>query len=221
VLAKEQPPFAVETVPDTVLAEQRGGFRLPSGIEVTLAIDTLTAVNGAIVLHTVTKIAPGSPITSVYVPEHGETVPLAEGRGLEQADAQPSVTYDRQYGLQVLSRGASAPMHVSITNDQAGGSKPAGLQQVDPAAAVSVAGGVVQALTGEGLQGIEFQGPDIRILHLTGSAFGSVITNSGSDRTIETQTSLSIDLRNAGPDVLGSAMLRVEGLAVEALGARF
>jgi hypothetical protein len=62
---------------------------------------------------------------------------------------------------------------------------------------------------------------DIRIFHLTRNAIGSAITNTGSDRAIDTHTSVSIDLRNAGPDVLGSAMLRVEDVALGALASRF
>ena len=62
---------------------------------------------------------------------------------------------------------------------------------------------------------------DIRIVHLTGNAIGSAIANMGSDRAIDTQTTLSIDLRNAGPDVLGSTMLRVEDVGIGALTSRF
>ena len=71
------------------------------------------------------------------------------------------------------------------------------------------------------MAGVSLQGTDIRIVHLTGSAIGSAIANSGNDRAIDTLTTLSIDLSNAGPDVLGSAMLRVEGVAIDAASMRF
>ena len=54
-----------------------------------------------------------------------------------------------------------------------------------------------------------------------GGAFGSAILNSGSDRTISTATTVSIDLRNAGPEVLGSALLRIEDVAIGALTTRY
>ena len=41
-------PFAAASaVPDDVLAQQRGGIRLPGGIDVSLSIDTVTALDGS------------------------------------------------------------------------------------------------------------------------------------------------------------------------------
>ncbi|MBC7284911.1 hypothetical protein [Hoeflea sp.] len=73
-------PFQAERVPDSVLAAQRGGLRLPGGIDVHLSIDTVTAVDGRIVLQTVTRIAEGSPVVSAYAPAEGQSVAPPEAR---------------------------------------------------------------------------------------------------------------------------------------------
>src|SRR5690606_26638845 len=68
----QAPPFTRAPVADAVLAEQRGGIRLPNGIDVDLSIDTITAIDGRIVLQTVTRITEGSPVVTAYVPEGDE-----------------------------------------------------------------------------------------------------------------------------------------------------
>ena len=96
-------PFAEQVVPEPVLADQRGGIRLPNGIDVTLSIDTVTALDGKIVLQTVTKIIDGPATTTAYAPEDGVSVALpgGAGSGSGTAASQPRVTYDRQNGLTI------------------------------------------------------------------------------------------------------------------------
>jgi len=208
-------PFPSAEVPNAVLATQRGGIRLPNGIDVTLSIDTITAVDGSIVLQTVTKIDEGSPATRVFAPTNGEAVALPGGAANVANAVAPVVTYDRQNGIRVISGGA---IPVSLSNGGARQSEAAeGLTAIDASMPVATDNGTVQ----QDMAGVSLQGTDIRIVHLTGSAIGSAIANSGNDRAIDTLTTLSIDLSNAGPDVLGSAMLRVESVAVDAASMRF
>lgn len=143
-------PFAAPPVPDPDLASERGGFRLPSGIEVAMTVDTRTAIDGAVVLRTVLRADQGSP-----------TITAVAGGGL------PAVTWDARNGVQV-------------------------------------------------------NGVDVAVRHLAGSGgLASVVTNSGNDRVIETETNVTIDLSGTGPDVLGSAMLRTQALADDAVRSRF
>jgi hypothetical protein len=215
-------PFPGPPVVDAVLAEQRGGIRLPNGIDVNLSIDTVTAIDGRIVLQTVTRITEGAPVVTAYAPEDGSPVALAnDGNGRQQGFAPPRITYDRQNGLTVTTGRAIVP--VTLTTGE-GGNAPedtSGLHAIDAGHSVTTPNGLVQVLDGEGIGGVELQGEDIRILHLTRNAVGSVIVNTGSDRAIDTHTNVSIDLRNAGPAVLGSAMLRAEDVALGALASRF
>ena len=216
-------PFDEQRVPEPVLADQRGGIRLPNGIDVSLSIDTVTALDGSVVLQTVTRIAEGAPVVTAYAPEDGKPVKLEQqgGAGTGSAAAQPSVTYDRQNGLTVTAGRPIVPIMVGQSEGGEAAQVAPGLQELDLTQSATTPNGVVQAGGANGTGGVELQGMDIRIVHLTGNAIGSAIANSGSDRAIDTLTTLSIDLRNAGPDVLGSAMLRVEAVALGALTTRF
>lgn len=217
------PPFPNERVEDAVLAEQRGGIRLPNGIDVNLSIDTITAIDGRVVLQTVTRITEGSPVVTAYAPKDGTSVSLTQqdkSSGGTQSHSVPRVTYDRQNGLIVTSNVTTVP--VTVTSGQ-GSEAPqdSGLQPIDLTGSATTPNGIVKLRDDGGIGGVELQGTDIRILHLTQSALGSAIANTGSDRAIDTYTTVSIDLRNAGPEVLGSALLRVEGVALGALASRF
>lgn len=220
----QAPPFAGEqVVEDAVLAEQRGGIRLPNGIDVSLSIETVTAIDGRIVLQTITRITEGSPVVTAYTPEDGTPVPLAQQDNAAvgpQQHAAPRVTYDRQNGLTVTTNMPVVP--VTITSGEGGNApNPPGLRAIDLTGSATTPHGIVQLRDDGGIGGVELQGTDIRILHLTQSALGSAIANTGSDRAIDTYTTVSIDLRNAGPEVLGSAMLRVDDVALGALASRF
>lgn len=219
----QAPPFPVGRVEDSVLAEQRGGIRLPNGIDVNLSIDTVTAINGRIVLQTVTRITEGSPVVTAYVPVDDTHAPLAQqDKSVAEAkrDPPPRVIYDRQYGLSVTANMPVVP--VRVTAGEAGDvPQESGLRAIDLTGSTTTPNGIVQARDDAGVGGVELQGTDIRILHLTHSAIGSAIANTGSGRSIDTYTTVSIDLRNAGPEVLGSAMSRVEGVALGALASRF
>ena len=213
-------PFASDQVPDPVLAELRGGIRLPNGIDVALSIDTLTAVNGAIVLQTVVKIDKGSPVITVYAPADGQSVAAPNGAANAASGLLPMVTYDRQHGIQIVAQVTGPAISFSHANS-AGTPVSSGLNAIDPIVPVQTGNGVITAIEAGARRGVELSGPDIQITHLTGNAFGSVIANSGSDRAIDTRTTIDIDLRNAGPDILGSTAFRVENIAIEAMSTRF
>lgn len=150
LLFAQEAPLAGARVPDAELAAQRGGFTLPSGIDVALTVQTQTSLNGTVVLRT------------EYRADHGT----------------PTLT-------------ASAP-----------------------------GGGDLTEATQAGRQSVVLRGDNISITHLVGSAIGSAITNSGSDRAIDTQTSVGIDLHNAGATLLASAALRIEDVANAAMALR-
>jgi hypothetical protein len=86
------PTFPLPELPDAVLAEQRGGVRLPSGIDLALTVNTQTAVNGNIVLQTVFSIVEGGPTVTVLTPEAGSTVaaPVARAGSPTGNGAAPS-----------------------------------------------------------------------------------------------------------------------------------
>lgn len=213
LLAGQTGPIAAAALPDQELAAQRGGFRLPSGIDVALTVQTQTAVNGAVVLRTVFRADQGAPSFSVYTPKPGTTV-VAQGEGTAgpASATTPSVSYDPRHGIQVTP-GVGMPA-ITVSSGTVGTAATAsGLQAIDASGAgvATDAGQVTTAKTGA-LDTAQLKAADLTIAHFAGNAFGSAIANSASDRAIDTQTTVSIDLSNAGPDVIGSAMLRVADL---------
>ena len=217
--AAATPPIAAAPVADPILAEQRGGFRLPNGIDVALSVQTQTAVNGAVLLRTVFQIDQGSPTFTIYAAKPGETVAASAAGGDTPVarTSTPIISYDRTTGLQVQPGAISSPLLVSA-KPAAPTALPAGLTEV-AAGAVTDAGAITDT-TRNGVRTVSLNGADLTITHLAGNAFGSAIANSGSDRAIDTQTTVSINLSNAGPDVLGSAMFRVQDIALDAVAMR-
>lgn len=211
-------PLAAASIPDTELAEQRGGFTLPNGVDVALTVQTQTAINGNVVLRTVFRADQGPATLAVYAPKPGEQVAAQAGTA-GGATAMPVVTYDSRTGIQVAS-GAGRPAVSIATQGMAGEALPTGLARIDAATGTVTDNGVVTQTTRGALQTAELTAGDLSIAHLAGSAFGSAIANSGSDRAIDTQTTIGLDLRNAGPQLLGSAMLRVEDMTTAAMQFR-
>lgn len=214
-----RPVFDQAPLADSELADLRGGIRLPNGIDAALTIETQTAVDGAIVLMTVVKIDIGAPEVAVFAPADGTSVPTQQQQdsaGGSGSQGLPTISFDNRNGLHIVPGAGRLPVTVARDPPKAGSAVPDNLVRIDTATPVQTDGGRITA----GSRSIELATSDLQVLHLTGNAFGSAIANSGSDRAIDTQTTVSLDLRSAGPDVIGSAMLRVEDVAMQALAAR-
>lgn len=219
-VALDGPSFDSEAVPDETLAEQRGGIRLPSGIDVALGVETHTAVNGAVVLQTVMKLDEGAPTVTVYAPEDGETVAARPNAGQQGVSPAPTVVYDRQGGVRISRSGLGPNVSITSSPSAAGSQDTSGLIEIDMANPVTTQDGVIARVGEAARSGVELKSSDLHVVHYTAGAFGSAIANSANDRVIDTQTTISIDLRNAGPDVLGSTMFRVENVAIDAMSTR-
>ncbi|HEX8419197.1 MAG TPA: hypothetical protein VF638_04200 [Sphingomonas sp.] len=218
--AQAATPLGAPAVSDPVLAEQRGGFRLPSGIDVAITVQTQTVLDGAVVLRTVFRADQGAPTLTVLAPTPGQTVAVTRNATAAAAGGQPAmptVTYDRANGIQLIPGVAAPQIAVTSGRTQSLAAAP-GLAPVAPGAVTD--NGTVSAAGANGLRTVTLQGPDLTITHLAGNAFGSAILNAGNDRAIDTQTSVSIDLRNAGPDVLGSSMFKIQDLAIASAALR-
>lgn len=217
-MAADQPLPGEQPLPDAVLAEQRGGFRLPSGLDIDLAVRTQTAVDGKVVLATVFTLAEGGSRFTAYVPRPGETVsaaPTAKAGANAGSVALPQIAFDGRNGISVIP--GQAASNVAVGGGSGAGTLSDGLVEVSPG---EVAGGTLGAVTDGTLRKIQLDAADLSIAHLAGRAFGSVIANSASDRAIDTTTSVGIDLRNAGPDNLGSTFLQVGDLSADAIARR-
>lgn len=215
MLLAQDVPLAAVSVPDAELATQRGGFTLPNGIDVALTVQTQTAINGAVVLRSVFRADQGPPTLTVYAPKSGQTVAADRVTTVGGTSGMPTVTYDGRGGLQVTP--AAGGRGISVASGAASGAVPTGLAALAAGGSVATDNGTVSQTARGGLQTAELRAADLSITHLAGTAFGSAIANSGSDRTIDTQTSVGLDLRNVDSTVLASAMLRVEDVATAAM----
>lgn len=216
------PVFDQAPLSDAELADLRGGIRLPNGIDAALTIETQTAVDGAIILMTVVKIDVGLPQVAVFAPGEGASVPAQPRDAAAGSTSQglPTLSFDNRNGLHVVPGAGRLSATVASAPAPAGGDVPDGLLPVDMDAPAQTGHGLISASGRGGLASVELTMPDLQVLHLTGNAFGSVIANSGSNRAIDTQTTVSLDLRNAGADVIGSTMLRVADMANGAMVMR-
>lgn len=212
-------PFGVEPVSNTVLAEQRGGFRLPNGIDVALTVQSVTSVNGVVVLHTTFRVDQGPPTIAIHTSgrEGQDSGTSTQQNRTISIAATPTVGYDPRNGVQITPGVAAPSIRIAtVAQDMAASASPGEVASEQSANAF----GAIEQSQQNGVHSISLQGPDIAVTHLAGTTFGSIVANSGNDRAIDTATTISLDLRNAGPDVLGSAMLRVGNLGNDALAFR-
>lgn len=209
-------PFARPAVAPEQLAAMRGGFTLPGGIDVALAVRSETLLNGATLLLSEYRIDRGAPQLAVFVarsPEAGGAD--ANGTGPAAPPAMPTLDY-RDQTLVVTPAGPVLAVALGSGNAAPAEGR-ADLMQVSLADGASVATPAGQvSLAGETLRQVRLQGDLLDTTHFYGSALGSLTINTGSDRVIDTIVSVDIDLANVTPELMGSALMRVEGLGLAA-----
>lgn len=92
------------------------------------------------------------------------------------------------------------------------------LHRIDVPQAGSLTGpdGTLTVVRKNGAADVVLNGAQLDLTHLAGSrAFGSIVANSADGRTIDVNTLVSLDIRGATPDRIGSSLLRVETLALD------
>ena len=210
--------FAVQPVADAELSAMRGGFALPNGLDVALAVQTETSVNGALLLRSVYRLDQGPPTLQLFAPRGGDTV---RGQSVTAGERSVvpgavSVAFDRQNGISIARQMPTAIGSVAVraaARDVGDAGPPLDLSNgpvETPGGRVSVsplALGVRARLEGDGIDAS----------HVFGAAFGSVVANTASERTIESATTVALDLRGVTATNLGSARLRAEAIAGDAV----
>ncbi len=217
--------FADEYVPlpEIELSAHRGGFKLPNGVDVALTVQSQTAIDGAIVLRTVFRLDQGSPQFSVFAPKPGEPVAAptsgATSTSTSNASEAPIISFDSRSGVHITQSRNAPSISVTFAPPEAGENS-AFAELSANGHDIATDNGTISQSSQQGLASAQLQASDISIRHLAGHAFGSVITNAGSDRIIDTQTSINIDLRNAEATLLGSGALRIDSLIIDGLLTR-
>ena len=173
-------------VADSELSAMRGGLALPGGVDLKLAVVSSTAVDGKTVLQTVYRLADGPPSLQIL---SGEGGPLTAG------------------GNVTVTRGASA-----FSSSKAGLSELALL----PGQVVDTVGGRLRLDLSGNVSRVSLSSSGVDIVHLANGAFGTLAGNATDGTRVDSVTDLFIDLSNVSPDLIGSSMLQVDSLALDA-----
>ena len=219
--------FDSAPVADTELATYYGKFIAPGGIDLAMAVQSDTAVDGQLVLRSIFTADHGPPSIQVFAPLPGTFGPAVQsvaGRGDAQTLPQNqsvSIMVDRtgaNSAVVPVPAGSTLSPQVMIGKAEQTSLPPdnTGLAPVvlspNGAAAQTGAGAVSAVDTNNGTRVI-LDGAGLSISHLMGGAAGSFIVNTANNRTIDTVTTVSIGIRNAEVLSMGSAMLRIDGIA--------
>ncbi|MCW2380664.1 MULTISPECIES: hypothetical protein [unclassified Sphingobium] len=220
-----QPPVEGHApVPEDVLAESRGKFLLPNGVEVAMAVQTDTSVDGQLLLRSVFTVDQGAPRLAIYAPQSTRQSGAPGTSGPSQHAGNPGdvwVSFDRESGVSLVERSyrPSVGAVTVSTGEQAeiglspDGSTPLPLGPGDRAQTQN--GTVGLDRLGSGFK-VTLSQQDLEVSHVFGLALGSVLLNSGNNRAIETSTTINLDLMNATPATVGSAMPRIDSMALDA-----
>lgn len=211
-----------QPVADETLAESRGKFLLPNGVEVAMAVQTDTSVDGQLLLRSVFTIDQGAPTLAVYAPEASGSAAGPTGNQ-SQTEARPSdvwVSFDRESGVSLVERNfrnSASGVTVSAGAQEQIGQSPDGSAALPlaPGARINTPNGAVSLDQLNNGYKVSLSKPDLEVSHVFGQALGSVILNTANDRAIDTATTINLDLMNATPMTVGSAMPRVETMALD------
>jgi hypothetical protein len=197
----------------------RGGFSLPNGIDIALAVQTQTKIDGAIVLRTVFQADDGPARFAAYVPTNSETASVGtEHRTV--TTTPPVIDFDNRNGLR-FAPGVTLPIvGASGKVQEIASGTPDGFMAVEAGGPTQTSSGLVLVSNAGPTYTATLDSAMLSISHLAGQAFGSVLANSADNRAIDVETTIDLSLGGVSPDVLGSSMFRVENTALDALRSR-
>lgn len=220
--AEDTPFGSAARASDAELAGMRGGFEVPGGVDVSLAVQMDAAVNGALVLRTVFRVDQGTPSLAVYAPPPGTAGPSwtapATNASTNTASPPPVVVLVGQNGISTVQPASTVPTSISVstTGNPAIGVAPPGWSALP----VSVGGPAVQTAAGtiklipvaQGTQ-VQLAGMQLAVTQIVGQAFLNSVQNSANNRMIDTATTVNIDLRNTGATAAAIGAARVANIA--------
>lgn len=209
VTARARPPLPGPAVPDAALARMRGRLALPNGLDVAIGIDIQTRVDGVLVLHTIYASEGAAPGVRVFT-DGTDAQPLAPATVTVSSPAVPGaplLVVDRSpTGTTIVPTESRAPTTVNLVNGDPGtwldasGQIPVPVTRNGPP--VTIAPGAVTLTGDERGAVVTLDAPGLRIQQLIGQATGVVVANSGDNRTIETVSSVNVDLQGLSPTLL-------------------
>ncbi|RDE06315.1 hypothetical protein [Sphingomonas aracearum] len=218
LLLAAAPVDAWEAVPlsDEELAGMTGKFLLPSGASIAMSVTSDTLVDGQLVLRSVLNVTDranlavfGGSGEHADAPHRPANAPGMTANGV-------TVLFDRQSGMRTIMPTYAAPAVAVNVGAAAGGEQASVVAPLSLAPGMTIqtpAGMVSLAPSGNN---VSLHGDGIDVTHVMGPAFATAIANTVSDRTIDTVTSIDLDLTQMTPLTLGGARLGAGELALDA-----
>lgn len=191
--AAQTAPFErARVVADEGLADARGGFELPNGMNIRLGITMDTLVDGRLVLSTVLTL---DEVSHLMVYTGGAARPhTAATAFLVPGPNGPSLVR--------VTQGAS----FSRGND--GGQPIALIPNGDP---IETQWGAVRLEQSDTQSTVFLAGDGFDLRHMIGTATGALVANTVNDRVIDTMVTIDIDVRGSAIPT-STMMLRLDNL---------
>lgn len=210
-----------EIVADDDLASMRGGMLLPNGISIAIGIDIQTRVDGLLALHTVYASEGSNPGIRVYT-DGAKPVPLAPTTQTITAPANPSIPtliVDRSpTGTTIIPTSASSATTVNLVNGDPStwlsGEGQVQLPVTNGGPPVATPDGEVTLNDDDGSAVVRLSSDTLDVRHLVGQATGVVIANTANDRSIETVSSINVDVGGFDPGTL-SGLFAAQRMVLE------
>jgi hypothetical protein len=213
--------ISYERVSDDALGKMRGGVRLPNGLVVVIGIDIQTRVDGVLVLHTVyTSDGPDAGIRVYSAGTNATgTAPATATITTRPTIGVPVVTVDRSPGGTTINPGQATPATtINLVSGSSEGWLTGKGQTPVPVTAngpsIAAPPGDVHLEISDAGASVILVTPSLEVRQLVGRATGVVIANTASDRSIETVSSINVDLRGLSPQLV-AAEFAVQRMAVE------
>ena len=208
IVVKAPPPslFDSPRVPDAELGEMRGGFDLPNGLDIAIGIDVQTRIDGALALHTV--YSSEGPDAGVHV-YSGDGGPASGSGGTSVAGAADGtgVSVSRSANGATVVSTPSTPAVTIVSNASPASAGGNALPLTANGAPVQTASGSYSLTSTDRGDVVTYAGPSIEVQHLIGQAAGVVIANTANNRTIDTTSTINIDMQNVPVAAISSAFL--------------
>ncbi len=201
--------FDSPRVSNADLAEMRGGFSLPDGLNIAIGIDVQTRIDGALALRTVYSSEGPDAGIRAYAGDSGPATSTG-GTSVGGVAAGATVSVSRSSdGTTIVSAPGVGPTSVTIVSaappaSDGGGSA---LPLTANGAPVQTASGSYSLTTTDRGNVVTFEGPSIEVQHLIGQATGVIVANTANNRTIDTTSTVNIDLQNMPVAQIASAFI--------------
>jgi hypothetical protein len=212
IVAGKQTALPGPRVSDPDLARMRGGVQLPNGLTVSIGIDIQTRVNGQLALHTVYASEGAAAGVRVFS-DGAHPVPQAPTTQSVSASATagtPTLVVDRSpTGTTIIPSTTTPATTVNLVNGDPStwlsgeGQTQIPVQPNGPA--VPSPYGQVSLEKTESGTVVALQSPTLLVRQLVGQATGVVIANTANNQSIDTISSVNVDLQGLSPELLSGA----------------